>query len=87
MPTGFSEENNMNEVKYTVLSMPRPDSSLVVIDKHLLALLDRLVAMGLAESWEVRTNEPIDHEYTSTKLMQKLAKKMLVLTNHGSIGS
>jgi hypothetical protein len=56
--------------------MPRPDSSLVVIDKHLLALLDQLVAMGLAESWEVRG--PNDHEYTSTKLMQKFAKKILV---------
>jgi hypothetical protein len=68
----------MTKVKDIDLSacMPRPDSSLVVIDKHLLALLDQLVAMGLAESWEVR--RPIDHEYTSTKLMQKFAKKILV---------
>jgi hypothetical protein len=79
----------MSKVKDTVLSdcMPRPDSSLVVIDKHLLALLDQLVAMGLAVSWEVRINGPMDHEYTSTKLMQKLAKRISGLTNHGSIES
>jgi hypothetical protein len=63
-----------------------PDSSVVVLDNHLLAFLKQLVAMGLAESWEVRINGPIDHDYTSTKLMQKLAKRIAVLTNHESIG-
>jgi hypothetical protein len=63
------------------------DSSVVVLDNHLLAFLDQLVAMSLAVSREVRINGPIDHDYTSTKLMQKLAKRIRVLSNHKSIGN
>jgi hypothetical protein len=79
----------MPKIQVTDLTdcISRPDSSVVVLDKHLLSLFDQLVALGLAESWEVKINGPIDHEYTSTKLMQKLAKRVPVLKNRGSIGS
>jgi hypothetical protein len=52
-----------------------------VVDDQLLTLLEQFVAMGLAASWEVRINEPIEYEYTATKLMQRLAKTIHVQTN------
>jgi hypothetical protein len=61
------------------------DSSVVELDSHLLAILNQLVAMDLAESWEVKMNGTVDYGYTSTKLMRKLAKN--ALKHHGSIES
>jgi hypothetical protein len=58
-----------------------PGRSLIVVDDQLLTLLEQFVAMGLAASWEVRINEPIEYEYTATKLMQRLAKTIHVQTN------
>jgi hypothetical protein len=55
-----------------------PDRRLIVVDDLLLGLLQQLVAMELATTWEVRINEPIEHEFTATKLMQRLVKKVLV---------
>jgi hypothetical protein len=71
----------MSKVKDADLSMSissklGPSRKLIVVDNQLLALLNQLVAMGLATTWEVRVNEPIEYEYTATKLMLKLAKKM-----------
>jgi hypothetical protein len=68
---------------YDMSTFKRADSVVVTLDNHLLALLDLLVVMGLADSWEVKINGPIDHDYTATKLMQKVAKK--ALKNHESI--
>lgn len=77
----------MSKVKdtkpYIITSKLGPNRRLVVVDNLFLALLQQLVAIGLASSWEVRINEPIEYEYTATKLMQRLVKKMSVRTKHG----
>jgi hypothetical protein len=76
----------MNKVRDTKSLTISSGRSLVVVDDLLLALLQQLAAMGLATSWEVRVNEPIEYEYTATKLMQRLAKKVLVRAKHGLSG-
>ena len=67
----------MSKVRHTNLSI-LPGRSLIVVDDQLLAFLKQLVAMGLTTSWEVRVDEPIKYDFTVTKLMQRLAKKMHV---------
>jgi hypothetical protein len=67
----------MSKVKNADLSGCKPiHLSVVKVDDHLLALLNQLKAMGLADSLEVLIDGPIDHAYTSTKLMQRLTKRI-----------
>ena len=90
---------NDDPVFYPVLT-PDSDNCSITFDEHLEALLedvedpgqqmavcDALCAIGLAEhKMYVRDNNKFQkHDYTSTKAMQKLAKKYLYSTKHWPI--
>src|ERR1700722_18386702 len=82
VPMGPPERSVMSKVKDieppTLTSSPvSNDRKLIVVDNALLKLLEQIVSVGLATSWEVRDNAPVQHEYTATKLMRKLVQKCI----------